>query len=384
MDTGRRALACFLAGLILATGCVPTRQWPVEGNAQDTQEWSDSAHPVEAIDVERIGTLAALDVAERQAHLDATAQAAVVNATVEAIRGAAEVQRVAATRQSAAATAAAWDRYVQATAAAHEREVQLTAVAFATQEARSASATAQAVEIEATRQAVSLEATRQRQAWEQNATATAWAREDMATQEARFATRQAEATAVIVAATRNSHVATATRKAEVREENLGYARDYGLPAFGLVLVMAAIVGAVWLVREWRKRPIVYPRSFLGDAEPMAIRREDGGYTLIDLDRQPGPVLQLLPSGAVDAPQLRSAGQEERTTARDQLLDAASRPRMGAGHGSQVPALPEPPRAAPEGLTGVRILRRLDQAATAGLLPPGQIEAIEAVWQSEEE
>jgi len=392
MDTTAKRIWFFvLAGTILV-GCAG--DWTTY--TPSAREWSDGAQPtVEAIDVERIGTLAALEVAERQIHLDATAQAAVVAVTVEAFRAQAEVQRLAATRSSAAATSAAWDRQVQATTAANDRHVQATeaasnataqavAVANATAEARSVAETMEARRVEETRMAVAIEGTRARQTWEQDATATAWARDDMATTEARYATRQAEATAVIVAATRDSHVATATRKAEVREENLGYARDYGLPAFGLVLVLGAIVGAVWLVREWRKRPIVYPRSLLGDAEPMVVPRRDGGYTLVDLDRQPGPVLQLLPSGGVDAPQLRSAGQEERTTARDQLLDATSRPRVGGGHSSQTPTLPEPPQAAPEGLTGVRILRTLGQAGTAGLLPPGQIEAIEATWREVEE
>ena len=371
-------VAVILAGVILAvSGCGPA-EW-------HNQQWSDGTQPtVEAVDVGVYGTMAALEVQEKMAHLDATAQAGIVQATMEAIRAQADVHRLAATRQAAAATSSAWDRYLQATSAAHEREIQLTAVAYATQEARAAAATAQAMSIEATRAAYELEATRQQEQWNREATATAQARADVATAQAWAAAMQATGTAQVVQATRDSHQATATRAAEIREENLGYARDYGLPLLGFCLMVLVILAGVWIAREWRKRPIVYPRSLLGDAEPMAVRRHDGGYTLIDLDRQPGPVLQLLPSGDVDAPKLRSAGQEERTTARDQLLDATTRPRLGGGHSSQAPVLPEPPQAAPEGLTGVRILRRLDQAPTAGLLPPGQVEAIEAVWREVED
>jgi len=386
--TGKRAFgfAVILAGVILAAvGCIPTRQWQ-GGAVRDAQEWSDGVQPtVESIDVARIGTLAALDVQEKQAHLDATAQAAAAAATVEAIRAGAEVQRVAATRYAAESTAQAWDRHSQATEAARAATAQAAANANATAEARSATATAEARRIEETRQAVAIEGTRARQTWEQDATATAWAVGYQATADAQFATRQAQATADVVNATRQAHVATATRAAEQREQTLGAARDYGLPILLLGLIGCIVGLIVWGVRQWSQRPIVYERSLLGDAQPMAVPQIGGGFAFVDLDRQPGPVLKVLPTGQVDAPRLRSPAQEERTTARDQALDGMSRPRLGGGHGSQ-PALPmsEPPQAKPEGLAGVRVLRRLDQAATAGLLPPGQIEAIEAVWQDTED
>lgn len=348
----------------------------------EDRDWGDGVQPtVEAIDVARIGTMAALDVAERQMDLDATAKAAVVNATVEAFRSRAETQRLAATRAAEAATAAAWDRYMQATQVAANATAAVEAARFETAEARRVAETAEARRIEETRQAVAIEATRQRAEWEQNATATAWARDDMLTQEARYATRQAESTAVVVQATRQSHEATATRMAAVREERLGAARDYGLPLILLGLVGCFIALVVYGLRQWSKRPIVYERSLLGDAQPMAVPQVGGGFAFVDLDRQPGPVLQVLPNGAVNAPQLRTPAQEERTTARDQMLDAASRPRLGAGHSGPAPQLAaDPPQAPAPGLTGVRILRRLEQAETAGLLPPGQVEAIETVWK----
>jgi len=390
---GKRVLwfVVILAGVILAA-CGPTRQW----SGPSAPGWSDGAQAtLEGVDVARIGTLAALDVQEKQIHLDATAQAAIVAVTVEAFRARAEVDRTAATRQSAAATSAAWDRAVQATTAANDRHLQATeqaagataqaaAIANATADARAVAETAEARSVEATRQAVAIEATRQRQTWEQDATATAWARDDLATTEARYATRQAQATADVVNATRDSHQATATRAAERREETLGAARDYGLPAFGLVLILAAIAGGVWLVKQWVSRPQIVERSLLGDAQPMMFKQRDGGFTLIDLDRQPSAALRLLPSGDVSAPQLRNAGQEERTTARDQALDGMSRPRLGGGHSAQPVAMAEPPSAAMEGLTSVRVLRNLSQASTVGLLPPGQVGAIEATWAESED
>lgn len=392
MRTGRRVTwFVVVIGLALA-GC--SGDWTTY--TPSSRDWSDGAQAtIEGVDVARIGTLSALDVQEKQIHLDATAQAAIVAVTVEAFRARAEVDRQAATRQSAAATSAAWDRRVQETAAANDRRLQATeaaaratseagAILRATAEARAVAETAEARRIEETRQAVAIEGTRQRQTWEQDATATAWAAEYQATAEALYATRRAEATAEIVAATRDSHIATATRKTEIRDENLGYARDYGLPAFGLVLIIAAIIGGVWLVRQWVSRPQIVERSILGDAQPMMFRQKDGSYTLVDLDRQPSAALRLLPSGDVSAPQLRNAGQEERTTARDQALDGVSRPRLGGGHSAQPVPMAEPPSAAMEGLQGVRILRTLGQASTAGLLPPGQVEAIEATWAAEED
>jgi len=393
MDTGKRIwlVAVVLASVMLA-GC--DGDWTTY--TPSAREWSASTQAtIEGVDVARIGTLSALDVQEKQIHLDATAQAAIVAVTVEAFRARAEVDRLAATRQSAAATSAAWDRAVQETAVANDVRLRATeqaasataqaaAVVQATAEARSVAETTEARAFEGTRQAVAIEGTRARQTWEQDATATAWARDYEATAQAEYDARRASATAEVVQATRDSHQATATRAAEKREETLGAARDYGLPAFGLVLIVAAIVGGVWCVRQWVSRPQIVERSLLGDAQPMMFRQKDGSYTLVDLDRQPSAALRLLPSGDVSAPKLRNAGQEERTTARDQALDGVSRPRLGGGHSAQPVPMAEPPQAQPEGLQGVRILRTLGQASTAGLLPPGQVEAIEAVWAAEDD
>jgi len=391
---GKRLFAVLAIGVmgVLATACGDAATWTPE-RSWDSPE---AAATAQAMTLDQHGTMAALDVQERQAQLDATAQAAAMAATMEARGAQAEVQRIAGTRQAEAATAQAWDRALQATTAAHNVAVQATSQAQATQQAVAVAATSQAMSIEATQAAHALQATQQAEAWNREATATAQAhanlttataqaRSDMATAQAEAAAYRQTATAEVVYATQYSHQATATRAAAIREEKLGYARDYGLPLLVLALLLGLVGLGLYGVRQWLRRPVVYPRSLLGDADPVAFRDNDGGYTLVDLDRQPGHVTRVLPSGQVQAPQLRSPAQEERTTARDQALDGVSRPRLGAGHAAQAPQLPmaEPPQARPEGLTGVRILRRLDQATTAGLLPGPQIEAIEAAWQEVE-
>ena len=160
MGTGKRVtwFAVVLAGVMLA-GCGDFATYTPE------RGWSDGAQAtIEGVNVQAIGTLAALDVAEKQLNLNSTAQAAIVNVTVEAFRARAEVDRQAATRQSAAATSAAWDRQVQETTVANDRRIaateqaagataQAAAVVQATAEARSVAETAEARRIEETRQA---------------------------------------------------------------------------------------------------------------------------------------------------------------------------------------------------------------------------------------
>jgi len=392
MGTGKRVFwfAVILAGVMLA-GCGDFATY-----TPSAREWSASTQAtIEGIDVQAIGTMAALDVQEKQIHLDATARSGAAEATVAAVLAGAEVQRLAATRQAAAATSAAWDRAVQQTAVANDVRLRATeqaagataqavANANATADARAVAETAEARRIEETRAAVAIEGTRARQTWEQDATATSWARDYEATAQAEYDARRASATAEVIRATEQSHLATATRSAQKREENLGAVRDYGLPAFALVIIVVAIIGLVWVVRTWMDRPQPVQRSLLGDAQPMMHRGRDGRWQFLDLDRQPGPVIELLPDGGANAPQLRTPAQEERTTARDQALDGVSRSRLGGGHSAQPLPMAEPPQAQPEGLQGVRILRTLGQGVTAGLLPPGQVEAIEAVWSESED
>jgi hypothetical protein len=239
------------------------------------------------------------------------------------------------------------------TAQAYAGQVEATSQAQATAVTFGIEATRQAMMIEATQTAFeqSIQATAEQRTFEATATAAEWDRRATATAQGlayeATATRQAwegarTATAESVGATAAAYQATSTRAAEIRDQRLAGARDYGIPILLLLLLGGLVALIVWGVRQWAQRPVVIERSFLGDAKPMAVKIEGGGYSFVDLDRQPGPVLKVLPSGEVEAPQLRSAGQEERTTARDQLVDAVARPKLGAGH----KAMPELPMAEP--------------------------------------
>ena len=266
-----------------------------------------------------------------------------------------------ATQAAMAAQATTEARHAQATAT--ERAVRATGTAAAVAQRATATAQKQHTDATMTREAALNAATATHAAWAGQTTATAQAH---------------TATAVM------AH-ATMTRKAERREETLGAVRDYGIPI--LLILAAGAVGVVGLnvLRDYLNRPVQYDRSFLGDFQPLAFKDGRGGWTLVDLDRQPGHATRVLPSGEVLAPQVRSAGQEERTTARDQTVDVATRPRLGPGHkNTETPQLPTeaPPRAPAPGLRSVRVLRRLDHVDQAGFLPRPLLESVEADWEVE--
>lgn len=363
------------------------------GTNPDPSGYSDAARPtVEALAIERLKTAQAYDTEAHQAELT---------------RQVADLERQEADRQ-------AQERYVyltteaRLTEEAHRREIEqqnqwatqqaanATQVAQATTQAVAVAGTSQAMAIEATAQQRALEATATAEAWNRQGTATAQARADAATSTAMAAawqatvTRQAwegkvTATAEVIQATAQSYQATATRAAEKREVVLGYGRDYGIPLVILLVMGCFAALVVYGLRQQAKRPMVYKRSLLGDAQPMAVKDGNGGWTFIDLDRQPGHVTRLLADGTAEAPQFRSAGQEERTTARDQAVDGMTRPKLGGGQrAQQAPVLPAPPVAPAPGLRSVRMLRRLDQISKAGLLPPTLVASLEADWQEQEE
>ena len=312
-----------------------------------------------------------------KAMVQATAMArylAAESARAESEKAQAQIAALEATK--AAALAAERHQYVVLTAQAQDQERAAQATRerqwqWATIESSNATqvaqATAQALSVEMTAQAMAIQATAEQRAYEATATADALNRQATATAEARSyeatataqykadvatATRQAweaktTSTAESHQATAAAYSATATRAAEKREMTLGAARDFGIPLTLLALGAGMIAFLVYAARQHARRPVVYPRSILGDAEPMAVPVHGGGFTFVDLDRQPGPAITVLPSGQVSAPLLRSAGQEERTTARDQLIDGMSRPKLGAGHkgGGQAPTLAAPSTSA---------------------------------------
>jgi len=326
----------------------------------------------------------------------ATAQA------FESIAEQAEATRLAADQQ-------AQQRYIlltaeaQMTEEAHRREMEqkwqwatqqaanATQIAQATEMAISIEMTAQAMAMQATAQAAAIRATATAEAYSLATTATAQHKAEIA-----IATQQAwqahtTATAEAHTATAIAVHATMTRQAEKREEILGYGRDYGIPIVLLLVGAGLCTFIAYAARQYTKRPIVYPRNILGDADPLAVPQKDGGYAFVDLDRQPGPVIRVLPDGTVEAPLLRSPQQEERTTARDQWIDGHTRPRLGPGHQSsrtQEPPLPlaPPPEPGVPGLQRTFRVRRVDLLGPgkAGLLPEGLIRAIEAAWEESQD
>jgi hypothetical protein len=381
------ALTCLLLASLACDGSVPAGQGLPRTPSPSPTPTRPALNPTlqptaEAIALERYGTQSAMELAAIEAQAQATAEAARVQATLTALAAQREAQRDAATLQAAEGTARAEQtrqaiqatREAQAwaaTATAQERDYRATA----TRQAWEGEQTQQAVEAtqaaEATADALAFQATATRQAWEGYQTATA---------------ESAQATQAAYNATQQAYQATATRQAQQRDEVLAYGRDYGIPLV-LLVVAGGICGLiVWGIRKLAKRPMVIPRDLRGDAPPLALPVGDGGWNLVDIDRQPGHVTRLLPSGETVAPQFRSAGQEERTTARDQLVDATTRPRLGASKGSngRAPTLPvtPPPQAPAPGLRSVRVLRRLDQAGTAGFLPGPLLASLQADWEEE--
>jgi hypothetical protein len=328
----------------------------------------------QAIALNQYATRSAVEVEAASAQMNATVQAVIAQATADAAQVALDQQREMATEQAARAT-----QQAQATADAFNMSQTATARAIeatATERAYQAAATRQALDLvtTATAQALALAATATCQAWESSQTATA--QSVQATQQSYQATQQAA-------------YATATQQALQREEVLAYGRDYGIPGILLILLGCIVALVVYGLRQHAKRPIVIQRDIRGDAPLVVMPRPGGGSNLLDADRQPGPVLSVLGDGRVEAPQLRSAGQEERTTARDQVVDGMTRPRLETGasaprnsSASPMPLAPPPTPPAP-GLRQVMVVRRLDQAETAGALPPGMVAALEADWEVEE-
>lgn len=319
---------------------------------------------VQAISQNSFATRSALEVDLAQSAAQATRQAMSLQTTLQAQERQLAILRAEETRR-AQETISALELTRQA------MEVQLTREAWHIQ----LTATERAFQLTATEQARRDMLTQTAQAWSNQLTADAY-----------FLARQQTATAEHVQATRTAEHATATRQAEKREEVLAYTRDFGLPLILLALLVVAILLLIYGIRWWMHRPFPFDRDFRGDARPFFVPTRDGKYVLVDLDRQPGPVMIVHPDGTVEAPQLRSAAQEERTTARDQVVDLTTRPRLGGpGTRGQQPALPlAPPPSPVPGIRRIAVLRRLDQAATAGMLPPTLVAALEEDWRADDD
>lgn len=317
---------------------------------------------VQAISQDSFATRSALEVDLAQSVAQATRQAMSLQATLQAQERQLAIMRAEETRRA--------QETISALALTRQAmEIQLTREAWHIQ----LTATERAFQLTATEQARRDMLTQTAQAWSYQLTADAY-----------YLARQQTATAERIQATRTAEHATATRQAERREEVLAYGRDFGLPLILLGLLAVAIFLLIHGIQWWMHRPTPFDRDFRGDARPFFVPTRDGKYVLVDLDRQPGPVMIVHPDGTVEAPQLRSAAQEERTTARDQVVDLATRPRLGRPGTRQQPALPlAPPPSPMQGIRRVAILRRLDQAAAAGMLSPTLVAALEEDWRADD-
>jgi chemotaxis protein histidine kinase CheA len=376
----------LLAAVVLLTGCdEAARKYQTPGYVPSANEltriaveWPDGdplKPTAQAVALERFATAQAFE-----------SEADAARATSDAAERQAQQRYVILTAES------------QQTAEAHQREMEKRNQ-WATQQAANATqvaqATAMAVAVEATREARHARATATERAARATGTAVVLAERATATKQA--VNEAATMTRVVgdtrQTATAGAHTATAvmaqatmTRQAEKREQTMGVARDYGLPILLILVAGAVAVVGLNVLRDYLSRPVQYDRSLLGDFQPLAFRDGQGGWTLVDLDRQPGHVTRVLPSGEIDAPQVRSAGQEERTTARDQLSDMHTRPQIGSGRPSTPPPelpMESPPRAPAPGLRSVRVLRKIEHVDQSGYLPRPLLESIEADWEVEE-
>ncbi len=379
----------FLVALFL-TGCAELVTYTPTApdlTALAEQYHGDDKELVQATAVARYLTADAAQAAQAQAQ----AQIAALEATRQAAARAEQNQWLAMTAEA------------QSTANALSAQATAQALsAQATQQALAIQSTAQAEIVQATREAERIRTTQTTEARSWSATTTAEALNRGATATAAYKadrateTRQAwdarqTATTESIRATESARHATATIAAEKREIVLGYGRDYGIP-FVLLLSVAGLIFAIVVgFQELKKRPVVMEPSVFGDSQQIRLPTPDGGFNLIDVDTSlPGGVLRVHPDGTVEAPVLRDLDREERDKYRDQLVNMATRPRVGPGRARlpmpDVEFAPPPRNRGPvPGLTNVfECLEGMGQAAQRGILPPRLAEAIEAQWQEVEE
>jgi hypothetical protein len=348
---GNNVLALGVTGVVLALLAVscattPTPYGPVPPAVTSTMLQQTVERG--AVDLYLSGIQAQETLQAVHAMETATAVAGRATATAQA-------QAIAATRAAweAEATRTAW--VATATAASHQ--------ATATSQAQAAAATATATAWAAT-------ATADAVAWSQAATATRSAWEVDAT-----------TTAVYAAAVATAQAAQAEQaRLEAERARLTYpVRAYG----PWVLLLTAFALLLWagyrMTKAAEARVRAVPRDARGDAPILVLPLQGGGETVIDPDRSFGPALEV--RGEVSQPQLAPPEYQAGVVARDQAVDLVSRglPGSGASH---------PRRRLPPGFGGglrrVLVLRRLDQAAASGVLPPPMVQALEADWRKVQE
>ena len=294
--------------------------------------------------------------------VNATAQAAIQQGTVDAAQATLEQQLQLATQQAAQATS-------QALATA---QAEATLGALALQLTTQAEATAQTqATLDAQVQATATEQAYQRTATAQvvNSAATATERAYQATATAQALSQEATATAAVVSATAQAFQATRVAVADAarrREE----AFRYGIVGVGVLLALGLIVLLVIGFRSLSRQGFFRSRSV------------GGGETVI-LQQGPCPPITVLPDGAVQIP-TQGPGEPTCTLSQDQLSDVLNLARSGARQVESIlPDLPTPSLPAP-GLRSIRSIRRLDQAERSGAIPSDLVAALEADWEKGQE
>jgi hypothetical protein len=159
---------------------------------------------------------------------------------------------------------------------------------------------------------------------------------------------------------------------------------YPVRAYGpWALLFTAFALLLWagyrMTKAAEARVRAVPRDARGDAPILVLPRPGGGIVVMDPDRSFGPATVV--DREVEQPPLAPPEYQAGVVARDQAVDLVSRglPGSGASH---------PRRRLPPGFGGglrrVLVLRRLDQAAASGVLPPPMVQALEADWRKVQE
>ena len=258
----------------------------------------------------------------------------------------------------------------------------------------------------------SWEATVTQRAWDEGATATARAEYTTATAraeatraaetataraESTTATAQVESTRAVQTAqawdiTRTaSYSALAAQQtvqaAQAEKANLEAERarlTYPVRAYGpWVLLLTAFGLLVWagyrMTKAAEARVRAVPRDARGDAPILVLPRPGGGIVVMDPDRSFGPATVV--DREVEQPPLAPPEYQAQVVARDQAVDLVNRGLPGQGASRSRRRLPP---GFGGGLRRVLVLRRLDQAAASGVLPPPMIQALEADWRKVQE
>ena len=341
--------------------------------AEATASAANSALTVQAAQSADDNAQAILDAAAAATSLavdhNLTVQASNLNATAQT-----GAYRATATAQMEHATATAQASMENATATAQANDSYATATA----QAQRATATVESQRTTATSEA-------------RHMTAAAVAYNDGQTATADALNWTATARAVGLTATADAFTATAQARASDRERLTHPLRTYG-PWMLMVVVVMAVGYVTWrfiTVIEIRLRAL--KRDARGDA-PIYASGDGRAITLYDPDRNFWAGATIIDGQVIEVYETApSASHQARLVAGDQAIDLVTRgPLDGEGRrpftrrqrtnvAQRLLAPPPQPQAGIPGLRGVRVLRSVGQATSAGVIPPALAGSIEKDW-----